>query len=123
SFTKGNYVIIVGGSGNSLDRNVNYVIEKDLSDICRNSSHTNVKIVGLFERYDRQFHRRVREMNLRFERALKGVLPKRIISVSKHQALKALRENTNMIVLPAYKGNAAVVMILLTTTKRLFFHF
>ncbi|PSN32959.1 hypothetical protein C0J52_25090, partial [Blattella germanica] len=39
-----------------------------------------------------------------------AVPPKRNLSVSENQALRALRENTNVVVLPADKGNAAVVM-------------
>lgn len=70
-FTKRDHVVIVGGPGNSLDGDSNYSIEKDLCDVSESSSHTNVKVVGLFQRHDKpQLHRRVREMNLRLERAL-----------------------------------------------------
>ncbi|PSN38386.1 hypothetical protein C0J52_21475, partial [Blattella germanica] len=40
----------------------------------------------------------------------KAVPPKRNLCVSENQALKVLKENTNVVVLPADKGNAAVVM-------------
>jgi len=61
----------VGGPGNSLERNLNYCIEKDLSDISKKSGRTNVGFVGLFERHDRpQMQRRVRSLSLRLDRAL-----------------------------------------------------
>ena len=57
NFTKGDHVVVVGGPGNSLDRNSNYCINDDLINISKNSSHTSVKFLGLFERHDRpQFH-------------------------------------------------------------------
>jgi hypothetical protein len=44
---KEDQAVIVGGPGNSLDRNPNYQIEKDISDIAQKTSSTNVKFVGL----------------------------------------------------------------------------
>jgi hypothetical protein len=41
--TKEDKVVIVGGPGNSLDRNLNYQIEKNISDISQKTSRTNVK--------------------------------------------------------------------------------
>jgi hypothetical protein len=53
---------------NSLDRNLNYQIEKDLSDIDQKTSHTSVKFVGLLWRHDKPWiNRRVKEVNLRLE--------------------------------------------------------
>jgi hypothetical protein len=42
---KEDQVVIVGGPGNSLDRNLNYQIEKDISDIAQRTSLTNVNFV------------------------------------------------------------------------------
>jgi hypothetical protein len=50
--TKDN-VIIVGGPGNSLERDLNYQIEKDLDNTAKNSSHTNVVSAGILGRHDR----------------------------------------------------------------------
>ncbi|PNF14757.1 hypothetical protein B7P43_G16355 [Cryptotermes secundus] len=70
-FSKEDQVVIVGGPGNSLERNLNYQIEKDLSDIAQKTSHTNVRFVGLFWRHDKPWiNRCVREINLRLERSL-----------------------------------------------------
>jgi hypothetical protein len=70
-FTKDDHVIIVGGPGNSLDRDLNYKIESDIDDIAKNSKHTNVGFVGLLERHDRpHMSRWVRSVNVRLERAL-----------------------------------------------------
>jgi hypothetical protein len=48
-----NQVVIVGGPGNNLYRNLNYQIEKDISDIAQKTSHTNVKFVGFLWRHDK----------------------------------------------------------------------
>jgi hypothetical protein len=47
--TKEDQVVIVGVPGNSLDRNLNYQIEKDTSDIAQKTSSTDVKFVGALE--------------------------------------------------------------------------
>jgi len=71
---KEDQVVIVGGPGNSLDRNLNYQIEKDISDIAQKTSHTNVKFVGLLWRHDKPWiNRWVRDVNLRLERSLVGI--------------------------------------------------
>lgn len=70
-FSKEDQVVIVGGPGNSLERNLNYQIERDLSDIAQKTSHTNVRFVGLLWRHDKPWiNRCVREINLRLERSL-----------------------------------------------------
>lgn len=70
-FTKRDHIVIVGGPGNSLDRDFNYSIEKDLVNVSKDSSHTNVAVVELFDRYDKPWlHRRVRSMNARLGSAL-----------------------------------------------------
>jgi hypothetical protein len=46
-------LLIVGGPGNSLDRNLNYKIEKDICDIAQKTSSTNVKFVGLLWWHDK----------------------------------------------------------------------
>jgi hypothetical protein len=48
--TKEDQVLRVRGPGNSLDRNLNHQIEKDISDIAQKTSNTNVKFVGLLWR-------------------------------------------------------------------------
>ena len=48
--TKKNHTVIVGGPENSLDRNYNYSIKKDLNSIARSTGHTNVGSVGLLSR-------------------------------------------------------------------------
>jgi hypothetical protein len=69
--TKEDQVVTVGGPGNSLDRNRNYQIEKDLSDIAQKNSSTNVKLVSLLWRHDKPWiNRRVRDVNLRLEHSL-----------------------------------------------------
>ncbi|KAJ4441319.1 hypothetical protein ANN_11173 [Periplaneta americana] len=52
-FTKRDHIVIVGGPGNSLDRDVSYSVERDLENISKDSSHTNVEVVELFDRYDK----------------------------------------------------------------------
>jgi hypothetical protein len=72
--TKEDQVVIVGGLGNSLDRNLNYQIENDISDIAQKTSSTNVKFVGLLWRHDKPWiDRWVREVNLRLECSLVAV--------------------------------------------------
>jgi hypothetical protein len=41
------HVIIVGGSGNSLDSDLNYRNENDIDNITKNSTPTNIGFVGL----------------------------------------------------------------------------
>jgi hypothetical protein len=52
-FTKDGNVIIVGGPGNSLDRDLNYKTENEINSIAKNSTHTSVGFVGLLEHHDR----------------------------------------------------------------------
>jgi hypothetical protein len=51
-FTVEDHIIIFGGPGNSLDRNLNYEIEDDLNNIAKISRHTNVGFFSPFEHYD-----------------------------------------------------------------------
>jgi hypothetical protein len=68
--TKQDHIVVVGGPGNSLDRNYNYSIE-DIHYIAERTTNTNVEIVNLFQRHDRPWmNGRVRSMNLRLDRAL-----------------------------------------------------
>lgn len=70
-FTKRDHIVIVGGPGNSLDRDASYSVEKDLENISKDSRHTNVEVVELFDRHDKPWlHSRVRSMNARLGRAL-----------------------------------------------------
>ncbi|PNF16230.1 hypothetical protein B7P43_G15297, partial [Cryptotermes secundus] len=65
--------IIVGGPGNSLDRNYHYSIENDHSYIAERTSNTNVGFVSLFKRHDKPWmNGRVRNMNPRLDGALMG---------------------------------------------------
>jgi len=64
----------VGGPGNSLERHYHYSIEKDLNFIARRTDHTNVRFVNLLRRYDKPWmNRKVRSVNLRLDRALRGM--------------------------------------------------
>jgi hypothetical protein len=49
-FTKQDHIIIVGGPGNSPDRNYNYSIEKDVNFIAESTANTNVGFVNLVQR-------------------------------------------------------------------------
>lgn len=82
---KEDHVVIVGGPGNSLDRNLNYTIEMDMDHIAKASSHTNVSFVNLFWRYDKPWiNRRVRAVNQRLDQFLdrEGTSHIRIVDVS-----------------------------------------
>jgi hypothetical protein len=69
--TKQDHIIIVGGPGNSLDRNYHYSIEDDLNYIAEWTSNTRVGFVNLFQRHDDpRMNEKVRSMNLRLDRAL-----------------------------------------------------
>jgi hypothetical protein len=69
--TNDDHVIIVGGPGNSLDRDLNYKIENDMDDIAKNSIHTNVGFVGRLDRRERlHMSKWVRSANMRLQRAL-----------------------------------------------------
>jgi hypothetical protein len=69
--TKNDHVIIVGGPGNSLDRDLNDKIENDMDNIAKNSTHTNVGFVGLLDCHDRpHVSKWVRSANMRLEHAL-----------------------------------------------------
>ena len=71
--TKQDHIIIVGGPGNSLDRNFNYSIEEDINNIAERTVNTNVGFVSLFRRHDKPWmNGEVRKINLRLERALMG---------------------------------------------------
>jgi len=71
--TKKDHFVIVGGPGNSLERNYHYSIEKDLNFIARRTDHTNIRFVSLLRRYDEPWmNRKVRSVNLRLDRALLG---------------------------------------------------
>jgi hypothetical protein len=71
--TKKDHIVIVGGPENSLDRNYDDSIEKDLNSIARSTGHTNVRFVGLLKRHDKQWmNRKVRSVNLRLHHALLG---------------------------------------------------
>lgn len=52
-YSKDDQVVIIGGGGNSIDRDPSYSIEADLDSISENSKHTNVNFVELFHRYDK----------------------------------------------------------------------
>jgi hypothetical protein len=68
--TKQDHIIIMGGPGNSLDRNFNYCIEKDINFIAERTSNTNVGFVNLFKRRDKLWmNEKVRITNLRLDRA------------------------------------------------------
>jgi hypothetical protein len=43
-FIKDDHAIIVGGPGNSLDRDSNYNTENDVDNIAKSSTHTNVPL-------------------------------------------------------------------------------
>jgi hypothetical protein len=61
----------VGGSGNSLDKNYKYSIEKDTNCIAERTNNMHVGFVNLFQRYEKLWmNGRVRSMNLRVDRAL-----------------------------------------------------
>jgi hypothetical protein len=52
NLTKQDHIIIVGGPGNSLNRN-HYSIEDDLNFIAERTSNKNVGCVNLFQRNDK----------------------------------------------------------------------
>jgi hypothetical protein len=51
--TKQDHIVIVGGPGNSLDRNYNYSVQKDINFIVERTASTNVGFVNLFQRHDK----------------------------------------------------------------------
>jgi hypothetical protein len=51
--TKQDNIVIVGGPGNSLDRNHYYSVEKDVNFIAERTANTNVGLVSFFSRYDK----------------------------------------------------------------------
>ena len=70
---KRDHIIIVGGPGNSLDINYQYSFENDINCIAERSNNTNVRFEILFWRHDRPWiNRKVRNVNLRLDRALMG---------------------------------------------------
>jgi hypothetical protein len=68
--TKKNHTVIVGGPENSLDRNYNYSIAKDLNPIARSTGHTNVGSVSLLSRHDKPWMNRKVSVNLGLDRAV-----------------------------------------------------
>jgi hypothetical protein len=60
-------------SGNSLDRNYYYSVEKDVNFIAERTANTNVGPVNLFKRHDKPWmNGRVMRVNFRLDRALMG---------------------------------------------------
>jgi hypothetical protein len=71
--TKQDHIVIVGGPGNSLDRNHCYSVEKDVNFIAERTANTNVGLVTLFRRHNKPWmNERVRRENLWLDRALMG---------------------------------------------------
>jgi hypothetical protein len=63
--TKQDHIVVVGGPGNSLDRDYCYSIEEDLNFIAKMTGHTSVGLVNLFRRHDKLWmNRKVRSMNV-----------------------------------------------------------
>jgi hypothetical protein len=48
NLTNRDFVVIMGGPGNSLGRNYHYLVEKDINFIAGKTSNTNVGFVGIF---------------------------------------------------------------------------
>jgi hypothetical protein len=72
-FTKQDRIVILGGPGNSLDRNCHYQIEKNINFIAERMSNTNVRFVNLFERHDEPWmNGKVRSVSLHLDQALMG---------------------------------------------------
>jgi hypothetical protein len=68
--TKQDHIFIMGGSGNSLDRNHYYAVEKDVNFIAERTANTNVGLVNLFRRHDKPWmNERVRRVNVWLDRA------------------------------------------------------
>jgi hypothetical protein len=73
--TKQDHIVIVGGPGNSLDRNYSYSIEKDINFIAERTANTNVEFVSLFMRHDKPWLKgKVRRVNLQLDRAHIGII-------------------------------------------------
>jgi hypothetical protein len=71
--TKQDHIAIVGGPGNSLDRNHYYSVEEDVNFITERTTNTNVGLVNLFSRHNKPWrNERVRRVNLWLDRALMG---------------------------------------------------
>lgn len=67
-FSKQDHVVIVGGVGNSIDRDQGYSIECDLVKIASATTHTNVGLVPAFVRHDQpQLNRSVRRVNMELD--------------------------------------------------------
>lgn len=87
-FTKEDAVVIVGGAGNSIDRDPDYSIESDLVKIVSATRHTDVRLVSVLERHDRpHLNSSVGRVNLELEWLLGsgmgphiGVVPVKSIS-------------------------------------------
>lgn len=70
-FTKEDAVVIVGGAGNSIDRDPDYSIESDLVKIVSATRHTDVRLVSVLGRHDRpHLNSSVGRVNLELERLL-----------------------------------------------------
>jgi hypothetical protein len=65
--------VIVGGSGNSLDRNYHYSAEENVDSIAERTFNTNVGFINLFKRHNKPWmNGKIRSVNLWFDRALMG---------------------------------------------------
>jgi len=70
-FTKQDHIVIVGGPGNSLDRNCYYQI--DIKFIAERTSNTSVGFLNLFERHNEPWmNEKVRSVNLHLDQAPLG---------------------------------------------------
>jgi hypothetical protein len=67
--TKQDHIVIMGGPGNSLDRNYYCSVEKDVNFIAERTANTNVGLVNIIKRHNKPWMKRV---NLRLDRALMG---------------------------------------------------
>jgi len=63
----------IGTARNSLDRNYNYQIEKDINSIARRKCNTNVGFINLFERHEKPWvNAKLRTVNLLLDQILIG---------------------------------------------------
>lgn len=70
-FGKEDHVVIVGGAGNSIDRDKGYSIKSDLVKIASATGRTNVEFVPVLRRYDRpQLNSSVSRVNMELDRLL-----------------------------------------------------
>lgn len=72
-FTKEDTVVIVGGPGNSIDRDSEYSIESDLVKIASTTKHTSVGFVSVLRRHDQpHLNSSVGRVNLELEWLLRS---------------------------------------------------